>query len=54
LSDVRNYRNNKKCRKMLLLVRGNGKFIFKSYCMPVLMYGIETWTWTKADILEQI
>jgi hypothetical protein len=24
--------------------------LFKSYYMPILMYGAETWTWTKADI----
>jgi hypothetical protein len=24
--------------------------LFKSYCMPILTYGAETWTWTKASI----
>jgi hypothetical protein len=24
--------------------------IFKSYYMLILIYGAETWTWTKADI----
>jgi hypothetical protein len=24
--------------------------LFKSYYMPILMYGAESWTWTKADI----
>jgi hypothetical protein len=24
--------------------------LFKSYCMPILTYGAETWIWTKADI----
>jgi hypothetical protein len=25
-------------------------FLLKSYYMPMLKYGAETWTWTKADI----
>jgi hypothetical protein len=24
--------------------------VFKSYCVPILTYGAEAWTWTKADI----
>jgi hypothetical protein len=24
--------------------------VFKCYYMPILKYGVETWTWTKADI----
>jgi hypothetical protein len=24
--------------------------LFKNYYMPILTYGTDTWTWTKADI----
>jgi hypothetical protein len=36
---------NTKAGKMLL---------FKNYYMPILTYGTDTWTWTKADRLRAV
>jgi hypothetical protein len=52
---------NKKCRAFLSIrnilqtweMPKKGKVCtFEMYCIPVLMYGVETWTWTKADVKD--
>jgi hypothetical protein len=48
--------HNKKCRKIIEINEGynfrNGKCLFKSYYMLILMYGAETLTWMKADTVN--